>query len=999
MHSRLFAFVFSLFALSSAFLSAQEGKFEPPPSKPLSPAEEQKTFKLPNDLTISLVASEPDIVDPVALAFDEHGRLFVAEMHGYPNGGVGTGVVSSGKVKMLEDKDGDGKFETVTVFAEGLRFPTSVMPYKGGLLVANAPDLLYFKDTDGDGKADQKRVLYTGFDLGNIQQLVNSLQWGLDNWVHATCGGKGGTITCPEDKDFKPLELRGRGIRFHPDIPGSLQPTSSGGQFGLTPDADGFWFTATNSQVLRHIVLPDYYLARSPNLLVTTTTLDIHTEGSAPKVYRISPFEAWRVERTRRRKDGPDSKRFASTELVPGGFITSGCSPIVYLGGAWPKEYEGNVFTCDPANNLIHRMILESKGPATFTAKRAYPDKEFLASTDNWFRPVNTAIGPDGALYICDFYREVIETPLSLPEDMKKVLNTESQRRGRIWRVAGVGTGSSIDNPLPGKATNIQLVGRLASRNSWQRYTAQRLLVERKATEQKKNLQELGTGEHTVRLVGLVHALWTLKGLNALEDQDLVSPLQPGSTTLILHALRLSEDRLDRSPEILAHVIKAASHKSERVRFQAALSLGASKSKEAAAALAKLAQADGADPWTQTAILSSASHRSADFVSALLKDGAGKAPTSLLTRLAQMTASSPDEAQTVRLLDALSLSSAKLGNVHFALLDGLIQGWQARGLSAESLWTKGSDPLKKALEPLKGLLARADVLAMDEKQVVEERQKAIRLLGVRPLKESRKTLLALLSPTEPPPVQIASVRTLSQYADAGVAPVLLEEWRSYGPTVRREVVEALLSRPQRVTALLDAMEAKKVQANLIEPARLDQLRKHPDLKLRKRAEKLLASQVLPERAKVLEAYQSALDLKGNVEKGRMIFRKNCITCHRLEDTGLEVGADLRSILPGKTPERLLVDILDPSREVDPRFQDYVVNTKSGRVVTGLIAAESSAGLTLRRAEKSEESLLRSDIETIQATGRSLMPDGLERMIGPQEMADLLAYLLEVGRKK
>ena len=294
------------------------------------------TFKLPKGFTIDLVASEPDIVDPVHLAFDENGRLFVAEMIGYPNGGVGTGMIFNGRIRLLEDKDGDGVFETSTVWADGLRFPMGLLPYRGGLLVANAPDLLYLEDPSNTGKATKRTVLYTGFDLANIQQLLNSLTWGIDNWVYAVCGSKGGDITCPQKPAMKPLSLRGRSIRFKPDVPGSLAPTSCGGQYGLAQNEWGDWFVNTNSQHLRHIVLDDHYLARNPNLPVSAVTLDIPDHAAACKVFRISPFETWRVERTRRRKEGADAKRFPSTELVPGGFITSACSPLVYLADLFP---------------------------------------------------------------------------------------------------------------------------------------------------------------------------------------------------------------------------------------------------------------------------------------------------------------------------------------------------------------------------------------------------------------------------------------------------------------------------------------------------------------------------------------------------------------------------------------------------------------------------------------------------------------------------------------
>ncbi|HEX4613097.1 MAG TPA: PVC-type heme-binding CxxCH protein, partial [Urbifossiella sp.] len=251
---------------------------------PRTPAEERTTFELAKGFTIELAAAEPDVVDPVAMCFDEKGRLFVCEMRGYPNGGVGTGNETRGRIKCLEDRDGDGRFETSTTFAEGLRFPMGVQPWKGGLLVAVAPDLLYLEDTDGDGKADKKTVLYTGFNLANIQQMVNSLQWGLDNWVYGIAGSDGGVVKSAERADAPEVSLRNRGFRFRPWAPGSLEPTSSGGQYGLTADDYQHWFTATNSQHLRQIVLPEPYLRRNPYLPVSAVTLDIPEHGAAARV-------------------------------------------------------------------------------------------------------------------------------------------------------------------------------------------------------------------------------------------------------------------------------------------------------------------------------------------------------------------------------------------------------------------------------------------------------------------------------------------------------------------------------------------------------------------------------------------------------------------------------------------------------------------------------------------------------------------------------------------
>ncbi|MFO0931029.1 MAG: PVC-type heme-binding CxxCH protein, partial [Gemmataceae bacterium] len=483
-------------------------------SRPLTPNEERATFAVPKGFRVELVAAEPNVVDPVAMTFDERGRLFVCEMRGYPNGGRGTGTISSGVIKLLEDRDGDGVYETATVWADGLRFPTGLTPWKGGLLVANAPDLLYLQDTTGAGKADRRTVLYTGFDVANIQQLLNSLQFAHDNWIHGVAGMAGGTITCVEKPGVAPVTLRGRGVRFRPDVPGSLEPTSGGGQYGLSADARGGWFTATNSQHLRHIILPDHYLRRNPALPVREVTLDIPEHGAACKVFRTSPFEAWRVERTTRRAGSVDAKRFPTTELVPGGYVTSGCSPLVYTADLLPPEYRGTVFVCDPANNLILRDTLTPSG-ATYVARRGHPDREFLTSIDNWFRPVHLTLGPDGAIYVLDFYREVIETPLSLPDDIKARLNLESRGRGRIWRVTTAPAGSKPVRPALDRATTSELVRHLGDANSWWRLTAQRLLDERKPADALPALTSLARDGKTP--VARMHALWALDGRDALE--------------------------------------------------------------------------------------------------------------------------------------------------------------------------------------------------------------------------------------------------------------------------------------------------------------------------------------------------------------------------------------------------------------------------------------------------------------------------------------------------
>jgi putative membrane-bound dehydrogenase-like protein len=973
---------------------------EPTPASvpgPLSPQEELATFRLAPGFRAELVAAEPNVVDPVAMAFDEDGRLYVAEMIGYPNGGVATGNLSSGRIKLLEDRDGDGVYEHSTVFAEGLRLPSGVQPWKGGLLVADAPSILYLEDADGDGKADRQRTLYTGFSLVNSEQLINSLQWGLDNWVYGMAGNEGGIITSPEKKDMPPLTLRGRGVRFHPETPGSLEPTSGGGQYGLATDEWQRWFTATNSQHLRHIVLPDHYLRRNPLLPVSAVTLDIPDHGAACKVYRLSPFEPWRVERTRRRAGGPDAQRFPATELVPGGYVTSGTSPVVYTAALFPPEYRGNTFMCDPANNLVHRDILVENG-ATFTANRAAgeADREFLASTDNWFRPVWLSVGPDGALYLLDFYREAIETPLSLPEDIKKMVNVESRGKGRIWRIVPEGAPRGR-KPALRKASSEELVQHLADANMWWRLTAQRLLVERQDKSVVGSLRRMAA--ETPVGPGRAHALWTLEGLGALDEPLIELALKDRDPGVREQALRLADSRVGSSVPLRTAVTALAEDPSPRVRFQAAFTLGEAESPETLAALARVLRRDLGDPWTQTAVLSSAGRSAPALLEEFAHDpgSAGNAAGQLqvLGRLAALVGARANDADLARALLLLEQPRKEGAAWQIALLQGLGQGLQNSGRPLAQLWETPPPALSQAVAGARPFFQQAAAAARDEKRPLEERIGAAHLLGYGPLSLAAP-LQDLLAPQEPAEVQMAAVRALALQPSPKVPELLLGPWASYSPVLRREVLEALLARPDRVAALLTAIEKKEVLPNQIEPARLDQLRRLPDPALRKRAQALLAGQGSPDRRKVIADYQSVLKINGDVEHGRAVFQKTCSTCHRLESVGVEVGPDLLSALRNKSREQLLTDILDPSREVDPRYINYQVIDKDGRSYTGLIAAETASSITLRRAEKAEDLLLRSRIDTIEATAKSLMPDGLEAQVSKEDMADLIAYLQAVA---
>jgi putative membrane-bound dehydrogenase-like protein len=982
-----------------------------------SAQEERTTFRVANGFRLELVACEPQVIDPVAMAFDEDGRLFVAEMHGY-NSPTPLAEETSGKIKLLEDRDDDGLYEHATTFAQGLRLPTGLMAWKGGILATVAPDLIFFKDRDGDGRADLSSTLYTGFSLGpagssgSAQGFLNAPQWALDNWVYVNASHYGGKVRSTEKPGQPAVELLGRrGVRFHPEKPGSLEPTSGGGQYGLAADDWQRWFVNSNSVHLMHIVLPDHYLRRNPRLHVEGVTVSIADgkdgHDAACKLYRISPFEAWRVERSRRnltgswrdwtpdkdKRKGPAVSRHPASEQVGGGYVTSGCSPVVYTADLFPPAYRGNTFMCDPANNLVHRDVLEAKG-SSFVAHRGEAEEEFLASTDTWFRPVHLSVGPDGALYVLDFYRPVIEDYPDIPEDLRQGVNPLSSGRGRIWRIVPEGANPTRQKPLLSKASAAELVQHLDDANAWWRLTAQRLLVER---QDKSVVRLLGQrAREASSPVGRAHALWTLQGLGALDGAVIEHALKDPSADVREQALRLAETYLAGNASLRAAVAALADDPAPRVRFQLAFTLGEVEGSEALDALARIARRDAADPGTRMAILSSSSRTAAALLDKLVHSpgfGAAEADRQLVTRLAAQVGAGSSDAELAEVLRLVAMPTK--GDWQVAVLAGLGQGAQNSRRALSRLWESPPASLRRAIEDVRPLFVQAAASARDARRPPAERTAAIRLLGYGPFATAAPVLQGLLEPQNPAEMQLAAVRALAAQQHPKVPDILLASWNSFTPTLRREVLEALFARVDRLQALLTAIEQKKLPASQLEPSRIEQLLKHPNAPLRQRAQTLFTS-ATPDRTKIVEAYQAALALKPDGTRGKMVFQKNCATCHRLDNQGVEVGPDLVAALRNKTPERLLVDILDPSREVDARYLNYVVTTKNGRTLSGMIGTEAATSLTLRRAEKAEETVLRSDIEEIQGTAKSVMPEGLEAQLSKQDVADLIAYLLSQG---
>src|SRR5438552_13066332 len=520
---------------------------EPPPK---SPEVSLGAIRVRPGFKAELVVSEPLIVDPVAFDWGPDGKFWVVEMRDYPLGipdsggspdavkakasgsssrpspGV-NGYKPGGVVKYLEDTDGDGRFDKATVFLENVNFPNGIMAWRKGVLVSAAPEIFYAEDTNADGRADVRKPLLVGFNEGNQQHRVNGFEYGLDNWVYAANGGSGGNIR--SEGTGKTAILRGHDLRFKTDT-GELELVEGQTQFGRHRDDWGNWFGNENPTWLWHYFLAEHYLARNPELAVTTTRQVLANYPNSSRVFPVS--------RPQQRFNWPDAA----------GNLTSANSATPYRDTLFGADFASSIFISEPAQNVVHREILENNG-VTFASHRApdEQDREFLASADNWFRPTMLRTGPDGALYIADMYRRVIEHPEYFPEELKHRPDIRAgEDKGRIYRVYPEGAKlrpiPRLDQP---GVTN--LIKSLASANGWERDLAQRMLIWRDPPPPETELVRVWTEARNPRV--RIQALSTLAGLGRMTESLAFDALSDRDSAVKEFAVRLIEPILRNPPE------------------------------------------------------------------------------------------------------------------------------------------------------------------------------------------------------------------------------------------------------------------------------------------------------------------------------------------------------------------------------------------------------------------------------------------------------------------
>ncbi len=950
------------------------------PIPPREPHEALATFELKHGFHLDLVAHEPLVTDPIAAAFDENGRLYVAEMCDYPYHPK-EGEKPLGRIRLLVDTNADGVFDEGHVFADGLLWPSGVAPWKGGAVVAATPDLWYLKDTDGDCVADERRKLYSGFGDQNQQGMLNNLIWGLDHRIYGATSVNGGRVRPADEPDAQPLALDARDFRYDP-ASGKLEATSGRAQFGNTFDDWGNRFLCSESHPAYHVVLPDHYLVRNPSLPVPTAINDL-APGVTP-VFRTSPIEPWRAIRTRRRMAA--GERAATSAGASHHVIDAGAGVTVYRSAAFPADLYGNLFIGDAQNNLVHRRRLVPDG-VSFKSERADEATEFIRSRDNWFRPVNFVNAPDGTLYMLDMYREVIES-VHIPLDVVAHLDlTRGRDRGRIYRIAPDGF-SAIAPPRLGDSATSELVTHLEHPSAWWRETAHRLIYERQDRSVVPALARLLQSGKTPQ--ARLHALWSLDGLGSLSDDDLQSALADGSPRVREHAVRLTEARLARSPALLDTVLSLAGDDDPRVRFQVAFSLGEVDDPRMIDALAKIARRDAADSWMRSAIASSIAGNTHGLLAELIdSDGVDD----LVTQLASLAGAVGDPSKAASVLD-LAVMTTLQETRRRRILAGLADGLRRAGSNFAAVEHAASQPARDVLRA--AIDTAAQTFSRDDTSV-EETRTAIDILSATDWDRAQAVLLGLLEPRRPPAVQHEAIRALSGFHEADVAEALVERWPSMTPSIRADALSVLMASDSRIARLLDAVDDARIEPGQLPLDRVQQLLDHSDATLRDRARKTLGAGTSADRRAVIARYLVAIEPLSSAADhalGEKIYRRECMTCHALGSEGHEVGPNL-ALSRNRAADALVAAILDPNREVPPAYVQYQVVDRQGRVASGIIAAESGTSITLRRAENVQDVILHRDIEEIASTGKSLMPEGFEQKITPEEMAHLIAFLLDV----
>ena len=934
-------------------------------------------FEIAEGLTLQQVASEPLIKDPVDMEFTENGDALVLEMPGYPM------EDAKSRLLLLKDTDSDGVFDQSIVYAEGLQLANSFMIYEDGVLVAAPPYLLQLHDTNADERADKVDTLMGGFETGNLQHNYNSLTQGLDDWIYAANGGNNGQPYWWND-GTQPLPLRGQDFRFNLKNRQIERLGESSGGFGLAMDSYGRFFETHNTTHISHLVFPDKYLKNKPILPGhTLESISDHDENGLARVYPIGEQE--------QRVNHPEQS----------GYFSGSCGITYYGGGALGEAFENTVWVADVVLNLLHVDQLNAHG-ASFQASRLLEKKDVLASTDRAFRPVNMTVGPDGSMFVLDMHRKVIEHPEWIPDEIEKNLDlNDGKAEGRIYKISkGVKTQPYDFKSMEGK------LQALTHPNQWVRMTAKRLLMNLPGDQiPAEELREMLDHE---TVFGKLHALWILTNTGNLQTAELLKALQDKDAAIRENALRIAENHF-LEPEITLAAMECLTDEDERVRMQAALSLSLLdhnseiySSQKATLVEKIIAAADlNNDIWTISA-LALASNGQAPEVFQRLTATTDPDKRLLATLALQETENS------ISMLE--SLASSDIQDKSFIINQltrnsGSLSSQKAKA-AIEDLEANGDINLLTSLAALRKKLSlppsaqfltysrEASSRVLDASLPDSVRLQYMKILEFIPYEQKSALLFTCLENTQPLKLQEAALRQLNGVKEKQIGSRLVKLWSKLSPQTRRFAGNLLLYNEIHHDALLTGLENGAInigEMNFDLERRRTLLWWTDNLNTRQRAEKLFSDSGVSNRQAAIDQMKPALSLQGNLKEGREVFKNTCSSCHMYGSLGVEVGPVLTEI-SRKSKATLLHDILDPNAAVDPKYINHLAETKDGEVFSGVVSGETDEALTLTQMGGQKVTLQKGQLKSFRSAGSSLMMEGLENSISPQQMADLLSFL-------
>jgi len=941
------------------------------PGPPLSPEQAVAKMTVPSGFSVEVVAAEPDIVNPVAMTFDEKGRIWVTESFEYPRFEPGPG---RDRIKVLEDTDQDGKIDKVTIFAEGLNIPSGIAVGYGGVWVANAPDILFLQDTDGDLKADKREVVVTGFGRTDTHELPNSLTWGPDGYLYGLNGVFNHSHVKHRGEEFKftcaMFRIDPRTREFELFCEGTSNP------WGIAFDPNGQAFvSACVIDHLWHLTETGYY----------------HRQGGP------YPEHTWKIGSIVNHKHQ----------------MAAYCGIEYFDSDAYPQEYRDCLYMGNIHGGCVNVDVLQRDG-STYFAK---PRPDFVTANDIWHMPVAQKTGPDGCLYVLDWYDRYhcYQDARARPGDVDRL-------KGRLYRVRYENTPRAQPFDLT-KESDDQLIARLASPNRFYRDQAQRVLSERASTDAIPKLEAVVLDESASQKTRL-HALWALIGARQLREAFTLTLLSHDHPQLRRWAVRYQGTIASDNPQIAQRVGDLADDVSPDVRLQVAILAPQVDYLPTVPTLLEVLHHSPKDKLIPHIVWQNLhpqlEHQTPEYLTLMQQApyAQSEAALSLLPRAAGRILSTPGlpvehVASLVKLLASQPGQAKQLA----ACLERIAAQTQSRELTGERLAQLKSELAESLSQVIQagvkhpGYYHAANLaLAWNDSQAMKIVPQVFASAN-QPTDRRVAALDAMLSAGHPQATDMVTrylqsssqdrdeigrvIQTLGKSDSQVIATLLLEQLETLSAENRPKAIEVLLQRPAWTLMLLSQIESGKLPKDILSVNQLQRLVSTSSSEVGERIAAIygtIRSGRDPSRTFIVAKMRRLVTSgEGDPHRGIEVYNKLCGQCHKLHGKGQEVGPEITVNGRGNL-EQLLSNVFDPSLVIGKDYQAVNVLTVDGRVLSGLLVEDSPSRVVLKLQGGKLETIARDDVDAMKTSDTSLMPEGIEKQLSQEEILDLFAYL-------